>query len=252
MDGDSSKKLIQKKDENVIFGSFQRKESPSKKERGSVLRAQNEDQFYHPSFSGSGTHHQQHPRLEKKDLWMGFSSTACLVMVLCGITVMNVKNKGLRWQDSSRTLASFDNDLNALDTREMKREQEIIRDLHTGRRDLASIRPSPSLLKKENFEHNVLKSYHLFFSENKAWLLKEARLQPDQNPIFIPSADKFIEEHQDFFPPHKDIEVVKTFSEGGVHELMYRLSGAGDVSYFEFRLNADQKLLSIAWVENHR
>ena len=246
MKSDSSKKLIQKKDKNVIFGLFQ--EGQSKEERGSALRAQNEDQFYHPSFSGS----ESHPEPERKDLWIGISSTACLLMVLCGITFMNVKNGGLLWNDPSRSLASFDSGLDALNTQEMKREQAIIHDLHSGRRDLASIRPSSSLLKKENFEHNVLKSYHLFFSENSIEL-KEARLQPDQDPLFIQSVQKFIKEQRDFFPPYKNIETVKTLSEDGVSEQVYRLSGAGgDVSYFQFRLSEDQKLLSITRVENHR
>lgn len=179
-----------------------------------------------------------------KELWINYGAAACVLMIMGGAVMLNFEKEA---NEGGRGLAfsEFESNRSA--------EGEFLEDLNQGRRELSSIGASPrrkaSLEERENFQYNILDSYHISFGVEG--YVSEAQLKPKRTPIYVESVPRFIEKYRSFFPSYNRL-VERKFSglnQKGFHYAAYRL--AGTRLQVLFQLNQNQHLVSFA-VENLR
>lgn len=180
----------------------------------------------------------ENPRLPpQRDIWIGYGAVACLLLILSGTTIMNLKNS--EGNLNSRDLSSEEE----AETQQM--EEEILNDLKIGRRELSSVN-GKTLLKKEQFEHEILKNYLIVF-DHQGWV-SEIQLKPENSPIYINDISQFIKENSDFFPP------LRSHPEELQDEMMkiYHFRNKSGKMIFAFRMNQENKLLSMVMESTDR
>ena len=190
-------------------------------------------------------HHRKNKPAYQKEIWMGYASLASVLMVFCGLLVVqNMKTE----EEGSRGLAS-----DPFSTPEMNEEKNtddsIIEDLNSGRRDLSSVNEF-SLEEREYFEHTVLNSYYVSFDAED--VLSEVQLRPEKIPIYIKDHKEFIQKNRDFFPEYSQIQDVKqSFDvDEKLKTSVYRMAnGSSDSSRASFQTDEQGMLISIL-IEN--
>jgi len=177
----------------------------------------------------------------QKDIWIGHGAVASVLVVFCGLLVVqNMKSVG------DRGLAS--DPLSAPIFIEGDKDSSIVADLNSGRRDLSSINDT-SLEEKEYFEHTVLNSYYVTFDADD--VLSEAQLRPEKSPIYIKSHAEFVQNNRGFFPPYSQIQNIDEFfdEDEKLKTFVYRLVGPSEVSDVSLQTDEQDMLISII-VEN--
>ena len=172
----------------------------------------------------------------QRDIWIGYSAAVCLLMVLSSATVINIKK-----DSNNRTLASLQ------DSPEVKKaEENILQDLKAGRRELSSV-SDPFLVKKEQFEYDLLKDYKVSY-DLQGWV-SHIQLKPDHYPVYIEDVEQFVKDHHDFFPPIKALEKKEKQPNEGEPVYVFSYSFPEESMNIVFRMNYEHKLVLMA-VEN--
>ena len=178
-----------------------------------------------------------------KELWINYGAAACVLMIISGAVVFNLEKEEI---EVSRDLAS----ISAPVEKDMLKsfEEDILKDLGQGRRELSSIGVSPrkevSLEEKERFQYEILGAYHVEFDFEG--YISSAQLKPHQNPIYVESVFDFIQEHSSFFPNYQKLVKRRTplLDSKEMEYVVYRMKGTRLQA--SFQMDENQRLIAFA------